>query len=178
MKTIIHKCLTCGKEYIPYKYRPVSGYCSRNCWYGRHDVTGHYTRIKNPKRCAVCNKYFISPFTPEAHKRAKCCSYKCHQILCGRRGGTVRAKQVFGKGKKDWYLKRNDVHIHRSIMEGHLGRSLLPSEIVHHCDGNKRNNTITNLKVMSQKEHARLHFMNARHHETIPISKRRCTTID
>lgn len=38
---------------------------------------------------------------------------------------------------------------HRYIMEQHLGRKLLPTEIIHHKDGNKLNNTIDNLEIMS-----------------------------
>lgn len=43
-------------------------------------------------------------------------------------------------------------------MEEKLGRSLQPGEIVHHIDGNKRNNSPENLMVMTQSEHARLHY--------------------
>lgn len=42
---------------------------------------------------------------------------------------------------------------HRYVMELHLGRPLRSDEIVHHADGNRLNNIIENLQVMSQSHH-------------------------
>ena len=38
---------------------------------------------------------------------------------------------------------------HRVVMEQHIGRYLLPTEVVHHIDGNPRNNTISNLELFA-----------------------------
>lgn len=46
---------------------------------------------------------------------------------------------------------------HRVVAERSLGRPLQADEIVHHRDGDKGNNAPSNLEVMSQREHARLH---------------------
>ncbi|HUX60881.1 MAG TPA: HNH endonuclease [Ignavibacteriaceae bacterium] len=47
---------------------------------------------------------------------------------------------------------------HRYIMELHLGRSLLPTEFIHHIDGNKSNNVVSNFVLcQSLKEHNRIH---------------------
>ena len=56
------------------------------------------------------------------------------------------------------YKKLLGRHEHRVIMEKEIGRKLKSTEIVHHIDGNKRNNNISNLKLMTQSEHAKLHF--------------------
>lgn len=46
------------------------------------------------------------------------------------------------------------VREHRLVMEQQLGRYLLPTEVVHHRDGNKQNNTPENLEVFgSNGEH-------------------------
>lgn len=42
-------------------------------------------------------------------------------------------------------------------METKLGRKLKDTEIVHHIDGDKTNNNINNLCLMTAKEHSRLH---------------------
>lgn len=47
---------------------------------------------------------------------------------------------------------------HRYIMEQHIGRKLKHDEQVHHIDGNRLNNTIENLQIMTRAEHARLHM--------------------
>lgn len=51
---------------------------------------------------------------------------------------------------------RGYVFEHRLIMEKKLGRYLTIDEVVHHLDGNKMNNDINNLIMMSQSEHLKL----------------------
>jgi len=53
------------------------------------------------------------------------------------------------------------VYEHRLVMERSLGRELTDDEVVHHKDGNRSNNDIANLVLMSKSEHARGHkFVN------------------
>ena len=46
---------------------------------------------------------------------------------------------------------------HRLIVEKFLGRKLSSNQIVHHIDGNKKNNILSNLKVMTREEHSSIH---------------------
>lgn len=55
------------------------------------------------------------------------------------------------------YKKRHNRHEHRVVAEEMLGRPLVRGEIVHHIDGNKHNNAPSNLQVMTQADHLRLH---------------------
>ncbi len=64
----------------------------------------------------------------------------------------------FGSGGGVTYSKLYGVHEHRVVAESLLGRPLGKGEVVHHIDGNKRNNSLENIYVFSsQSEHAKHH---------------------
>jgi len=46
---------------------------------------------------------------------------------------------------------------HILVMENRLGRSLQKGEVVHHIDGDKTNNQLDNLDLLSVKEHNNCH---------------------
>jgi hypothetical protein len=65
--------------------------------------------------------------------------------------------------KKSWDKQRGKfVKTHRLVMEKSLGRSLSYLEVVHHIDGNIKNNNINNLVVMSLEEHTSMHCAGKR----------------
>src|SRR5699024_3336194 len=50
--------------------------------------------------------------------------------------------------------KRGYVPLHRLLMENELGRYLTPrKELVHHIDGDRSNNELSNLKLTTPQEH-------------------------
>ena len=51
---------------------------------------------------------------------------------------------------------------HRLFMENKLGRYLTKEEDVHHINGNKKDNRIENLQVISKAEHQKLHRTGAK----------------
>ena len=61
------------------------------------------------------------------------------------------------QAKPTTYRKLHNRHAHRVIAEQIIGRPLRPGEIVHHIDGDKHNNSPSNLQVMTQSEHIALH---------------------
>jgi len=157
-------CKSCGKplERRPDRFKGIA-YCDANCL--KED-----RRIK--LNCVICGK----PFT-----RAKCyvrpnpcCSLKCGREFTSRRftelnpefnkdkmTPEVREKLRHAKlntGEGVSYEKTYGRHTHRVVAEKILGRPLKKGEVVHHCDGNIRNNAPENLIILeSQATHARLH---------------------
>lgn len=70
---------------------------------------------------------------------------------------TKLRKARLGTGAGKTYERTYGRHTHRIIAERMLGRKLRPDEVVHHIDGNKRNNAPENLMVLTRAEHAKLH---------------------
>lgn len=76
----------------------------------------------------------------------------CNQT-CARAPRPISEKTRYRATKREG--KR--LMLHRALMEEALGRRLGRDEIVHHIDGNRLNNALENLVVMSAKEHAMHH---------------------
>ena len=114
-------------------------------------------RLRNQKRhycCYKCRRDALSKYNTEENPMNKKGKTLEHRI---KHGDLLR-----GRGEGKTYTKRLGRHEHRIVAEEMIGRSLKKGEIVHHIDGNKKNNTPSNLKIMTQSEHARLHFTKNR----------------
>lgn len=65
---------------------------------------------------------------------------------------------TFFINKKGYPLNRvTGRTIHREVATKKIGRPLRKHEVVHHKDGNKRNFSKNNLRVMSRSYHSKLH---------------------
>lgn len=51
---------------------------------------------------------------------------------------------------------------HRLVAEQKYGREIKKDEVVHHIDGNKTNNSIDNLVIVSRAEHMEIHRTSLR----------------
>lgn len=47
--------------------------------------------------------------------------------------------------------------VHVVLIEDRIGRKILPDEVVHHVDGDRTNNDLDNLALMTRTAHSRLH---------------------
>lgn len=64
---------------------------------------------------------------------------------------------ICSQGYKMIGKSKNRKAEHRQVMEEYLGRELSPNEIVHHIDGNKLNNDISNLVLTTRADHLKTH---------------------
>lgn len=78
-----------------------------------------------------------------------------------------KIQKVVSKGEYNYAVvtehpnatKHGYVLMHRIVMENHLGRLLNPNEIVHHLNGDKKDNEISNLILMDLKSHSKIHSL-------------------
>lgn len=148
MNKVILNCDYCGAqiERIP-SWVKKHNFCSRQC------LANYSSKSKNPEKYAELKNY---AGMSENMKRLN------EQLNPTRMTHTVRSKlrkARLAKGNNGkTYEKVYGRPTHRVVAEMKIGRALRPGEVVHHIDGNKRNNSIENLMVFpSQAEHAKWH---------------------
>lgn len=158
-------CSYCGKEFSK---KPSAikneNYCCKEC---RHKAK--YVVLI----CENCGKSFERSLAEGIHKH-NFCSRECAKPYLSKKfteydktnnpvsmTPSKRAKLRIwhlGRGDGKTYTKTYGRHTHRIVAEQILGRPLKQGEVVHHMDGNKRNNDPKNLMVFaSQAEHAKWH---------------------
>lgn len=128
MKTA-YVCEKCGKTVYRHKCQVLKHvFCSREC---SREYLSHKMTEMNEK----LNPDRMTPGTRKKLREAR-----------------------LGTGDGVTYEKTYGRHTHRIVAEQILGRPLRKGEVVHHINGDKRDNRPENLKVFNnQKEHAKWH---------------------
>lgn len=152
-----NKCVVCGVVFKTYRHK-CRAHCSRKCM----GVTQakQYAAARSVHKCEGCGKQY----SVAAHRIAvtRFCSRACANPVISKEYAPKRGDLLRGTGKRTKYLKLNNRHMHRVVMEKKLGRALRPGEVVHHIDGNSWNNDPKNLMVTTQSEHVRIHAAERR----------------
>lgn len=125
------------------------------------------------KKCPYCSNEF-SYYSRDGKDRITC-SRKCRGLYNKNIGfkppkykGDKHPSWKGGKGiSKDGYIRvyvseYNREYEHRVVMEKYLGRKLKTNEHIHHIDGDKTNNDITNLLLTFRREHQHIHHLGVK----------------
>ena len=146
------RCSWCGTEIEKYESQIFKhNFCSRKC------LANFSNKSINPERYMELRDLSSS----SKHMHQLNIEMNPTRMTDETKKKIREARLNTGEGKT--YTKTYGVHTHRLIAEEKLGRKLMPGEIVHHIDGNKRNNNPDNIEVLSsQSEHSKLHARDRR----------------
>jgi hypothetical protein len=139
----MYPCANCGKEFkasVWQRCRIKKGKmicCSKNC-----------LRLKiSELQSGSNNSFFGKTHTDKVIKNIKRANYKTGKSIIN---GYVVLNPVRG-------VRNNPIKEHRYKMERHLGRKLKKDEHIHHKDGNRLNNKLSNLCMLTPSQHTTLH---------------------
>jgi len=160
-------CATCGKERTVFPSQADQKYCSRSCAITARNLTDQnpsYKRDVSGDKNPMYGKGMKGAANPMYGKRAE----KSPRWKGGRKVRKDGYTLVIAPPDHPYPSDSSHDSVkyileHRLVMEQHLGRYLLPTEVVHHIDGNPRNNDISNLRLYSsQSEHIATEHPNVR----------------
>lgn len=146
----MNSCPGCGAE-------ARATWCSSACH-------ARSRRLTSERPCAGCGQNFYARPRELRKGGGKYCAVSCR-----------RAHEASGSTE---YARIGAQRAHRVIAEQMLGRPLAEGEVVHHRDGNKRNNDPSNLEVLpSHAAHMREHVAAGEwgirsHEEAVALGRR------
>ncbi len=153
-------CISCQTT------RPLSGFYknkTKKDGLQTHCIECEKNKITSLK-CNQCNKDFHIKHR-NIRKRK---SFQCPDCVKNFRSERIcklnqsRRKDIVVSSKGYIYVsdsseKHSYIFKHRKIMQSHIGRKLTKSEVVHHIDGNRLNNSISNLWLTDMASHRNAH---------------------
>ena len=151
-------CPVCEKKFT--KKTSKNKYCSRECYYEMKRIRKDRVFWTDEMRNKLSKKY-IGDGNPMYGRKGWSKGMKRTDI-CGE--NHPRWKGGYWISKDGYKIIENSVETngarkaeHRKIIEEFIGRKLSTDEIVHHKNGNKLDNRIENLSVVSRAEHINIH---------------------
>lgn len=136
-------CNRCGKIFEPKTKNRVAKYCSFKC----NSISNGYKKghqfHKGGEKGWIKKGQRLSPNTEFKKKTGKWMSKGYFY--------TYAPKHPF-KNTSDGVAE------HRLIVEKYIGRYLTRAEEIHHLNGNKIDNRVENLIIVSRNNHAKLHW--------------------
>lgn len=150
------KCEFCG---IVFKRRQQKKFCSQPC---RMKAMHLAVRKYPTKYCVTCK----TELSRRHIKTATVCSRECFKVYAKEnlRGKNSPIYKGIAYSAGGGYLRiydpnssRRHTSVHRLVMERKLGRKLGRHEVVHHINGNKTDNRLSNLELMTVSEHTKHH---------------------
>ena len=137
-------CDNCGKDFW-YRGRHATRnkhfFCCYDCYIG-------FKTMKVEVPCDLCGALFMKKRSDIWRTDRNFCCEKCYRDYM-----SLNRQSIIG-------LHYNGKAVYRMMIEHELGRRLLPEETVHHIDGNHKNNALSNLLVVSESEHQKIHAAN------------------
>ena len=141
-------------------------FCSQRCHLVNLHAKHRRPRTGKDEKCRNCGKAIY--IQKCLLGKARYCSRGCHALWLRRtnggrgpnnghwKGGLSKSDKGYRMLTSGPYAKRFKYQ-HRFVMEKHLGRPLESHEIVHHVNGDKQDNRIENLEIMTRTEHIQHH---------------------
>ena len=170
MPKVKRTCEQCGKGFMVWPSRVKhdgAKFCSRDCANQSQIVGTTY-------ECVVCSKKVVAP--PSVASVKKTCSRQCMSKHRSRRqrgskshrwkGGVIELEGYIAVMKPDHPRAWSTGYVlkHILVAEEMLGRHLVwkgldhpDTEVVHHINGDRKDNRPSNLEVLSPGEHSALH---------------------
>ena len=152
-----------------YEYYPTQDEVRKHV----RDCQGKHVHQVAHKVCIECGITFPKPYSLSKNgwDKQKLCSRKCRSKFLIRTllKGENNPRWNGGKGTtSQGYVEivaevshsknaRGRILEHRFVMEKYLGRKLLTTENTHHINGNKQDNRIENLMLVTNSEHRKFH---------------------
>lgn len=139
-------CRFC-KSTFKSRYKPQK-YCGKSCYYK--------SKFIDKKPCSVKNCIYGE----KAQAKGLCIN---HYIIARNHGTpTARVRRrrglgSFNEGYKIIVINGRRVREHRHLIQLQIGRKLKANEIVHHINGNRSDNRINNLSIMTRNQHTSIH---------------------